>query len=163
MPRRVRETPASGPRGSGETLARVPRLLLDTNVVLDVILARAPWDADAVLLLDSISRSLASGFVPGHAVTTVHFVVERHKVRTAAVTAVSDLLQLLDVVELSRADFQRALALGLADYEDAVQVAACLKIGADVLVTRNAKDYKGGPVVTRLPGEVLAQLRSSKD
>ena len=138
-----------------------PKLLLDTNVILDVILARAPWDADAVLLLDAISRGQATGFVAGHAVTTVHYIVERARGRSAAMTAVSDLLQLVDVVPLERGEFQRALSLGLGDYEDGVQVAACLKIGADMLVTRNARDFKGAPVVTRSAGEVLALLAAS--
>ena len=78
----------------------------------------------------------------------------------AAITAVGDLLQLVDVVALGRADFQRALSLGLADYEDAVQAAAYLRIGADALVTRNPRDFKRAPVVTRSAGEILALLAS---
>ena len=160
MPPRVRErAPASGP--PVEKPAALPKLLIDTNVILDVILARAPWDGDAVLLLDAISRGQATGFVAGHAVTTVHYIVERARSRVAAITAVGDLLQLIDVVPLERGEFQRALSLGLSDYEDAVQVAACLKIGADVLVTRNARDFKGAPVVTRSAGELVALLASS--
>lgn len=159
MPRRVRERPpVSAP--PAEPPAALPKLLLDTNVVLDVILARAPWDADAVLLLDAISRGHATGFVAGHAVTTVHYIVERARGHMAAITAVGDLLQLVDVVALDRADFQRALSLGLADYEDAVQAAAYLRIGADALVTRNPRDFKRAPVVTRSAGEVLALLAS---
>ena len=165
VPRRVRErAPAPGPQGSpsaGGGTARVPRLLLDTNVVLDIILARAPWDGDAVLLLDSIARGQATGFVAGHAVTTVHYIVQRAKDRGVAATAVSDLLQLVDVVPLDRSDFTRALSLGLGDYEDAVHVAAYLRIGADMLVTRNARDFKGAAMITRSAGEVLALLASS--
>lgn len=165
MPRRVRERPPiTGPPrspGAGGGTARVPTLLLDTNVVLDVILARAPWDGDSVLLLDSISRGQATGFVAGHAVTTIHYIVQRAKGRGVAATAINDLLQLIDVVPLDRSDFTRALSLGLGDYEDAVQVAAYLRIGADALVTRNARDFKGAPVVTRSAGELLALLASS--
>lgn len=135
-----------------------PGLLVDTNVVLDVILRRAPWARDAALLLDAIARAKARGFIAGHAVTTVHYVVEKEQDRTTAVTAVGDILQLLTVVPLGAAEFQRALALNLNDFEDAVQVAACLKVGADHLVTRNAKDFKGAPVTTKTPGEVLALL-----
>lgn len=140
------------------TSDRPPGLLVDTNVILDVILERAPWAAEATLLLDAIARGAARGFVAGHAITTVHYIVEKPAGRTAAATAVSDLLQLLDVVPLERSDFQRALALTLKDYEDAVQVAACLKAGADYLVTRNGKDYKGAPVTARTPGELLGIL-----
>jgi predicted nucleic acid-binding protein len=114
-----------------------------------------------VLLLDAISRRQASAFIAGHAVTTVHSIVERARGRVTATTAVSDLLQLVDVVALDRSDFQRALSLGLADYEDAVHAAACLRLGADILVTRNPRDFKGAPVATRSAGEVLALLTSS--
>lgn len=134
------------------------KLLIDTNVVLDVVLERVPWVEDATALLDAIAKGRAEGYVGGHAVTTVHYVVERERGRAIAATAVSDLLELLPVVPLGAADFQRALGLGLRDYEDAVQVAACLQVGADFLVTRNPKDYRGAPVATRSAGEVLALL-----
>jgi len=149
---------------SGEAIAPSSRLtlLLDTNVVLDVILARSPWDAEAVLLLDTIARGRASGWIASHALTTVYYIVEREKGRSAAVTAVGDLLQLVGVVPLDTADFQRALAMGLGDYEDAVQAAACLRIGADFLVTRNARDFKGAPVEPRSAGEVIAFLAGSE-
>lgn len=135
-----------------------PKLLVDTNVVLDVVLERNPWAEDATALLDAIAAGRAAGYVAGHAITTVYYVVERERNRITAATAVSDLLQLLTVVPLGGADFQRALGLGLRDYEDGVQAAACLQVGADYLVTRNEKDFKGTPVTARSAGEVLALL-----
>lgn len=147
-------------RTSGErSTPRLPlAVLIDTNVLLDVILDRSPWADDAALLLDLIARKAARGYIAGHSVTTVHYIVERERGRAAAVTAVSDLLQLLEVVPLSSADFQRALALGLKDFEDAAQVAACLQVGAALLVTRNPRDFKGAPVELRSAGEVLPLL-----
>ena len=53
------------------------------------------------------------------------------------------------------ADFQQALILGLADFEDAVHAAAALKIGADYLITRNEPDFQGISVPIRSAGEVL--------
>ena len=136
------------------------RLLIDTNVILDVALLRAPWAADAAALLDAVERGQAEGHVASHAITTVHYVVERARDRRTAANAVSDLLRLLSVVPLEATDFHQALVLGLADFEDAVQAVACLRIGADYLVTRNERDYKGAPVTARSAGEVLALLRS---
>ena len=135
-----------------------PTVLVDTNVVLDLVLGRAPWAADAALLLDAAARGTVRGFLAGHAVTTMHYIVERETNRATAANALHDLLHLLEVVPLEGADFLRALGLGLRDYEDAVQVVACLKASADYLVTRNAKDFKGTPVTPREPGEVLALL-----
>jgi predicted nucleic acid-binding protein len=134
------------------------RVLVDINVLLDVILDRKPWADDATLLLDAIATGRVSGHVAGHALTTVYHLVDREQGRGRAVTAVSDLLGIFTVVPLGNDEFHRALALGLSDYEDAVQVAACLAAGADVLVTRNEKDFKGAPVTLRTPGELLALL-----
>ena len=131
---------------------------MDTNVLLDVVLERSPWAKEAGLLLDAVARGRAQGFVAGHAVTTVHYVVERAVNAAAAATAVADLLQLVVVVPLDGADFQRAMAMGLRDFEDAVQAAACLKVGAEYLVTRNARDFRGAPVETRTAGEVLGLI-----
>jgi len=131
-------------------------VLLDTNILLDVILDRNPWAEEATVLLDVIAKRRAPGYVASHAVTTVYYIVERAEGRATAITAVSDLLELLEVVPLEGADFQRALALGLKDYEDAVQAAACLKVGAKFLVTRNERDFKGAPVTPRSAAEVLA-------
>lgn len=137
------------------------RVLVDTNVVLDVVLARNPWVTEATDLLDRAARRELDGFVAAHSVTTVFYVVERERDRRTALTAVGDLLSVLGVAEVGSADFQRALTFGLKDFEDAVQVAASLRIGADFLATRNAKDYKGSPVSVKAPGELLALLAAT--
>lgn len=135
-------------------------LLLDTNVILDVVLARDPWDHQAAQLLDAVARGAMVGLVAAHTVTTVHYVVARARDRRTATTAVNDLLQLVEVVPLATVDFHRALSLGLRDFEDAVQAAACLRAGAHFLVTRNARDFRGAPVELRSPAEALALVPS---
>lgn len=141
-----------------------PRLkfLIDTNVLLDVVLERKPWVEDATILLDVVAQGRAEGYVAGYAITTVYYVVERERNRAAAATAISDLLELLTVVPLDNADFQRALGLGLRDVEDGAQAAACLRVGADCLVTRNPRDYRDAPVTLRSAGEALALLGPSE-
>lgn len=142
------------------TVRRAPRpkLLIDTSVLLDVVLERTPWVEDATALLDAVAKHRAEGCVAGHVITTVYYVVEHERNRALAATAISDLLQLLTVVPLGNADVQRALGLGLRDFEDSTQAAACLQVGADYLVTRNEKDYKGAPVALRSAGEIVALL-----
>jgi predicted nucleic acid-binding protein len=136
-------------------------VLIDTNVILDVVLARPPWAAEAVQLLDAIGEGRLAGSVAGHAVTTVAYLVERAQGRERARTAVADVLEILEVVPLEGGDFLRALSFDLKDYEDAVQVAAALRAGAAYVVTRNPKHFKGAPVPPRSAGEVLALLAST--
>lgn len=135
--------------------------LVDTNVLLDVLLAREPWAAEAVQLLDAVAAKRLTGYVAGHTVTTVFYLVERAAGRERARTAVADVLALLEVVPLDGGDLHRALSFELPDYEDAVQVAAALRVGATFVVTRDPKGFKGSAVPPRSAGEVLALLAST--
>lgn len=137
----------------GEGLLEGTLLLFDTNVILDVVLARDPWSDDAAALLDASARGDIVGLVAGHTLTTVHYLVERARDRRTATTAVNDPLQVVTVVPLDSADFHRAPSLGLREFEDAVQVAACLRAGAHFLITRNARDFRGTSVAVRSPSE----------
>ena len=133
-------------------------VLLDTNIVLDVLLARAPYAADAAQLLQAAHDGTVRAYVAAHAVTTVAYLVERQRGRATAVLAITDLLGLCHVAPLSGADFQRALAFNLGDFEDAVVAAAAVATDVEYVVTRNASDFLGAPVTTKSAGEVLALL-----
>ena len=133
-------------------------LLLDTNVVLDVLLNRSPWAADARQLFAEIERGRASGYLAGHTITTVHYVAEKAIGRAAAMVAIGDLLRLFEVVPVEKVDFYQATALALRDFEDAVQVVCALKVGADYRVTRDQRDFAAAPIDVRMPGDILALL-----
>lgn len=134
------------------------KLLIDTNVLLDVILERRNLMRESAAVLGAVEDGRAEGYVASHAITTIHHIVAKANGSTAAVTAISDLLDLCGVVAVDEADFRRALALGFTDFEDAVQVAAALQVGADFLVSRNAKDFRGAPVDVRSPATIAALL-----
>lgn len=134
------------------------KLLIDTNIILDVVLEREQWFAEAAQLLSRIEEGRAQGYLAGHSVTTVYYVVEKTRDERTARQAVSDLLDILTVVPPTDAVLRRALSLPMTDFEDAVQVACALKVGADYIVTRNRRDFEGVDVSAEPAGAVLAQL-----
>ena len=136
----------------------IPKLLVDTNIILDVVLERRMWLQESADVLHAISTRRAQGFVAGHALTTIYYLHAKTRGRAVATAAIGDVLQICDAVPLTSSDFQRALALGLNDFEDGVTAAAALSIGADYLVSRNEKDFKGSSVRVRSPGQILPLL-----
>lgn len=131
------------------------KLLLDINVVLDVLLAREPWAADSARLLGAVERGEHEGWVAAHTVTTVHYLVARARGRRAAVLAVTDLLDVAAVVPVGDPELRRALVLDLPDFEDAVQAACALAVGADALVTRDTDGFAGLGLPVLTPGAAL--------
>lgn len=132
------------------------KLLLDINVLLDVLLQRDPWAEPAASLLSRVERGEATGFVAGHTITAIHYVVSRARDGQAAAEAVADLLRFLEVVPVEKADFNQALVLPTDDFEDAVQAAAAMKVGADYIVTRDEKGFGGLSIPPVNSGEVLS-------
>jgi predicted nucleic acid-binding protein len=135
------------------------RLLVDINVVLDFALKRLPWGEDARDLFAHIERGKAAGYLAPHTVATAHYLIGRAENRQIADTAISGFLRIFDVAPVSRTGLQQALALGWRDFEDAVQAVCAEKVGADFIVTRDLKDFRGSTVPAREPSALLPLLR----
>lgn len=134
------------------------KLLLDINVVLDVVLDRKPWSVEAAKLFDAVEAGEATAFVAGHTVTTAHYFLRKALGGGDAAAAIAEMLRVLEVVPVDKADFFHAAALGGRDFEDAVQIVCALKIAADYIVTRDERDFQGSAIPVRSPGAVLALL-----
>jgi predicted nucleic acid-binding protein len=142
------------------------KLLIDINVILDVVEEREPFKEDSGELLTRLEQGNPGdgphGFIAGHTITTLYYLAARAKGRVVAAAAVADLLRIVQVVPLDMIDFTQALTLhaaGVKDFEDAVQVAAALKVGADALVTRDGRHYRAIPDLAILtPAEALRRL-----
>jgi hypothetical protein len=46
----------------------------------------------------------------------------------------------------------------MRDFEDAMQVAAAQACAADIIATRNTRDFRASPVKARTPKQLLVQL-----
>lgn len=73
------------------------------------------------------------------------------------------MLDLLDVAGVNRAVLLRALRTEFSDYEDAVSHEAALAADADVIVTRNLRDFSSAGLPVLSPDELLAALVSGQE
>lgn len=94
------------------------RVLLDTNVVLDLLLERQPWYDDARAILASMLEGRTTGFVSAGSLAVIHYVVRRHAGAAVAIVAVERCLQTFQIVEVDRLIAHAALSLKGTDFED---------------------------------------------
>ena len=134
------------------------RVLLDTNIVLDALLQREPWSADA----ESIWRAHADDRVSAHlaasAVTDIFYVARRLAGRDRAWQAVRTCLDQLSIVAVGGGELHSAAALAERDFEDNVQIACAIAAQLDAIITRDAAGFAGSPVPVLTPSELLQQL-----
>ncbi len=135
------------------------RVLFDINVVLDFVLDRSPHAGPAALLWAAAERHEIEAFLPAHGITTIFHLVARHHDQRFARRVMDDLLLVPEIAPIDGPILRRALALGWADFEDAVCAAAAEGAGCDSIISRDAKGFVKSPVRVLDPRAALALLR----
>ncbi len=134
------------------------RVLFDTNVILDVLFARAPF-VDAASLLWALAESQTiQGLVSAHAVTTIHFLAGRHRDRTFARDVTQGVLSVFDVAPVTGDVLHAAIARAGPDFEDDTCLEAAVHSGCDLLVTRDESGFPDAPLPVLEPWEALSVL-----
>lgn len=127
------------------------RILIDTDVLLDVALAREPHAEQSAAVL----RWAEAG---GEAAVAWHTLANcAYLLKGGGRPFLNRLVRLVEVAPVATADARRALELPMLDLEDAFQAAAALAWGADAIVTRNIADYRRSPVAALTPSAFLKQ------
>ena len=134
------------------------RVLVDTNVLLDVLGRREPhWPAaSGVWTLAETGRLQAT--ISAISYNNIYYIVRKWGGRDRAEEALRLLRDVFDTVDLTRKVLIQAMDAGLGDFEDAIQYFSAVHARADFIITRNAEDFpRAGPIVMT-PGEWLATL-----
>jgi predicted nucleic acid-binding protein len=134
------------------------KLLLDTNIVLDVLMDKAPFSDPAADIFSRIEQGSISGYLCGTTITTVHYLAAKVLGASRARQEVGKLLALFEVAAVNRPVLEAALRSQFADFEDAVVHEAANHAGADAIVTRNGKVFSGSRLPVYTPAEIAALL-----
>jgi predicted nucleic acid-binding protein len=116
------------------------RVLVDTNVVLDVLLDREPHVAASAEILSRVESGSISGWLCATTITTLSYLLTKAAGSEKALGDVRQILSLFEIAPVNRPVLEGALALGFHDFEDAVLHEAARQIDANAIVTRNPDD-----------------------
>ena len=133
-------------------------VLLDTDVLVELALERRPHAEPAAELVDALERRPGNAFVAWHSVSNCYYVVAPSRGKDSARSFLMERAQFVDVSPTTTESLRFAGGLKMKDFEDALQVAAAVACQADVIATRNLRDYARAPVKAVKPAVVLEQL-----
>ena len=133
------------------------RVLVDTNVVLDVLLAREPFVHDAAAVFAMVERAEVEAFLCATTVTTVDYLLCRALPQADARAALRGLLRLFQIAAVNRPVLESALVSPISDFEDAVLAEAARQVEVECIVTRNTADFRQADLVALDPAELLDQ------
>lgn len=135
------------------------RILLDTNVVLDLLLDRKAFVTESLAMVDLVERGAVTGLLCATTVTTLAYLAGKSVGKQQASRQIRQLLSLFEIAPVTRAVLDGALASKAPDFEDAVLAEAAHQAGAQAIITRNLRDFAHSPVRAHTPAQWLAMHR----
>ena len=119
------------------------KVLVDTNVVLDVLLKRSSFYHDSFKIFQFVDQERIYGCLSSSSITDIFYLLRKDRNNSGEVYQIMDeLTALFSVVPVSETTISGALALRWKDFEDAVQFMAAKENDITYIVTRNKADYE---------------------
>lgn len=139
------------------------RILIDTNVVIDALTSREPWNENAEKIFIIAANNIIDMNITAGSATDIYYLVRKylHNTETAK-QIMGKLYSLAGILDVTESDCMEALASPISDYEDAVIEQVSRRSGIDYIVTRNQKDYKEGVMKVILPEEFIKLIEQSE-
>ena len=138
------------------------KLLINTNVVLDILLRRRPFFEDAAKIAVLSEKGYISCYVSASAITDIYFIAQKElKNKDLLLDLLTKMFDAFRIAAVTEASIHEALDLKWDDFEDCVQYTAGKKIQANYIITRNTKDYGKGEIDALSPKEFLEMITSS--
>ena len=134
------------------------KILIDTNVILDVLMERKPFAENAAKIFKLCEVKKIAGYISALSVPNIVYIMRKELDAEKISEILRQLSLIFSFVDLKAADLIKASELNFGDYEDALQSVAAGRIHADYIVTRNVKDFNGSKVMAVKPEELLERI-----
>ncbi|MBA1334113.1 MAG: hypothetical protein HPY66_1597 [Firmicutes bacterium] len=137
------------------------KILIDTNIVLDVLLHRTDFFDASYNVLKLAALGKAGALVTANSIADIYYILHRaNKDPVKSKDAIVQLLSLVGIADVLASDVMAALSSKVTDFEDALVGAIAKRVKADFIVTRNTKDFDNSPVPAIDPKDFLMHLGS---
>ena len=139
------------------------KILLDTNIIIDALTSREPWNKSAEKIFLMSANHIVDMYITASSATDIYYLLRKFIKDTAQSKKImSKLYMIVGILDVTAENCMEALASSINDYEDAVveKVASSKKM--DYIVTRNIKDYKEGTVKVILPDDFIRMMEEEE-
>lgn len=134
------------------------KILIDTNVILDVLCNRTDFVEDSLKVFKYCEAGQVTGVISALSIPNIVYIMRKEldagKIREILTTLTS----IFTVADLRESDLMKAADLDFSDYEDALQSVCASRVKANFIVTRNIKDYKNSAIPAMKPAELFERI-----
>ena len=134
------------------------KLFLDSDVLLDLLLSRAPFTDDIEALIEHSINSEIKLCTSPISITNIHYIIGKLENQSKANLKTQKILKIVRMENVGQKVMDRASKSKFKDFEDSVQNYCAVESEHKIIITRNTKDYKKSEISILTPREYLAKI-----
>lgn len=134
------------------------KVLIDTNVVLDVLCKREGFYEDAARIMKYCEVNKITGVISALTIPNIVYIMRKELDAQKTRDVIEKLQLVFTIADLKFDDIKKALSMNFKDFEDALQSACASRIKADYIITRNIRDFINSKVTAIKPTELLERI-----
>jgi predicted nucleic acid-binding protein len=131
------------------------KAFVDTDVILDFMIAREPFALDAARIFSLSEKKEISICTSGLVFSNAYYILRKLSTHKKVLEKLVQLAKFIDIIDLPRDAVIQALGSDFGDFEDALQYYAALAVEVNIIITRNTKDYKHSQLAVLTPDQYL--------
>jgi predicted nucleic acid-binding protein len=118
------------------------QLFVDTNIVLDLLAQRTEFFQEAQELFTRADLNKVQLTISALTFANTHYILSKHLKLEETRKILNKFKVLVSVAPVDDKIIELALASDFKDFEDAIQYYSALESKAQIIITRNKKDFK---------------------
>jgi len=130
------------------------KILLDTNVIVDIISKRSGY-TDSLELLHRCEDKKLYGYITTTTITDIMYILRNYSPQSVLRNTMQKLMKIVETAEVSKNDIYSSFLSDMVDFEDGVQAYCGLRYGMEYIITRNLSDFELSPVKVISPKDFL--------
>ena len=132
--------------------------LLDSNVILDAVAHRKPYNENAETIFMLSAERKIKGYITANSLTDIYYIAKKQLSDFSAREALRHLFKVFIIIDVTGEDCKEALEFAMPDFEDAVIVFCGAKADVDYIITRDADFLKSENTDNIVPPEEFLRI-----
>jgi hypothetical protein len=137
----------------------IKRVFIDTDVILDVALAREPFFSTSKIILAMAENNIIIGTTSSNCIANIYYILRKAGGDRQARKFISTIVQYITVIAIDHQNVVEALKSKFSDFEDALQHYSAMENQCEYIITRNSADYKHSDIRVLLPEEFIRMFQ----
>ncbi len=136
----------------------IKKVFIDTDIILDVALAREPFFSASKIILAMAENNIIIGNISSNCIANIYYILRKSGGNSKARKFIVNIVKYITVIIIDHQNVLDALKSKFSDFEDALQYFSAVENQCEYIITRNIEDYKNAEIKVLLPEEFIGMF-----